>query len=323
MRSRLIVIIGPTAAGKSARALALVDQLETGGEIVSADSRHVYKRMDIGTNKPTSLERSIVPHHLIDLREPDESFSLGEYVELARAAIEDVQRRGKVPVLVGGTGQYVRALLEGWQVPAIAPHPGVRQRWAHFAAERGPDALRRELEVRDPAALRTIDPRNIRRVIRALEVIEITGQRWSDLQRRVPTDLRTVEIIYIQPARPALYARADVRVRTMIQQGWLDETRALLTFLAERGITGEAVLRLPALSALGYRQLVAVVHEQMTLEDAIATIQRDTRRFIRAQDTWFKAITARALAQGARVVIEREMPQQDINATRALHPRAE
>lgn len=301
MRPELIVIIGPTAAGKSARALALAPTLEAGVEIISADSRHIYRRMDIGTNKPTHMDCSIVPHHLINLREPHESFSLGEYVRLARAAIADVRARGKVPLLVGGTGQYVRALLEGWRVPEAPPCPDIRRRWEEFVALRGQDALRRELQARDPAALETIDPRNIRRVIRALEVMEITGERWSDLQRREMPDLRGVSIVYVNLPRPALYARADARLKAMIEQGWLDETRALLEYLSARGIDVEGALALPAMSALGYRQMIAVARGQMRLEEAIAAIQRDTRRFIRAQDTWFRAIVAGAGARGARV----------------------
>lgn len=302
MRFTLIVIVGPTAAGKSARGMALARDI--GGEIVSADSRHIYRRMDIGTNKPTRADCSIVPHHLIDLREPHESFSLGEYIRLARAAIADVRARDKVPLLVGGTGQYVRALLEGWRVPEAPPREDIRRRWAEYLAARGPDALRHELEARDPAALATIDPRNTRRVIRALEVMEITGERWSDLQRRDLPDLRGVNILYLNPPRPALYARADARLRAMIEQGWLEETRALLDDLSSRGIDAEAALRLPAVSALGYRQMIAVARNQMTLEDAIAAIRRDTRRFIRAQDTWFRAIVAGAAAQGAQVAYE-------------------
>ena len=299
MQPELIVIIGPTAAGKSARAMELAPHI--GGEIVSADSRHVYRRMDIGTNKPTRADRSIVPHHLIDLREPHENFSLGEYVRLARVTIEDVRSRGKVPLLVGGTGQYVRALLEGWRVPEVPPREDIRRRWAQVAAERGPDALRAELEARDPAALDSVDPRNTRRVIRALEVMEVTGERWSDLQRHEPMDLRGAQLIYVNLPRPDLYARADARLMDMLDQGWLAETRGLFGYLEAQGIEAEAALGLPSLSALGYRQMAAVAQGQMALDDAIASIKHDTRRFIRAQDTWFRAITANAQVQGAEV----------------------
>lgn len=289
MNYNLIVIIGPTAAGKSARAMELAPRV--GGEIVSADSRHVYRRMDIGTNKPSLIDRVIVPHHLIDVREPHEPFALGEYVRLARTVIEDARARGKVPLLVGGTGQYVRALLEGWRVPEVPPQETIRQRWQVFADQHGAGALRDELAVRDPAALNTIDPRNVRRVIRALEVMEMTGERWSDLQRHEPMDLHCAQIIYVSLPRPELYARADARLLAMIEHGWLDEVRALLDDLDARGIDA---LALPSMSALGYRQMIAVARGQMPLDDAIVGIKHDTRRFIRAQDTWFRQQIQRA-----------------------------
>lgn len=288
--AQLIVIIGPTAAGKSAFAMQLVPGI--GGEIISADSRHIYRRMDIGTNKPTPAEQRAVRHHLIDLRDPHESFSLGEYVALARALISDVQSRGKVPLLVGGTGQYVRAVLEGWAVPEVPPQPELRARWLALAAERGNAALQAELTARDPAALETIDPRNVRRVIRALEVMEITGRRWSDLQQRQPLDRASVRIHTINLPRDALYARADARLLQMIESGWLDEARALLVELAARGIDADAALRLPAMSALGYREMCGVALGRLTLDEAIVLIKRETRRFIRAQDTWWRKITA-------------------------------
>ena len=286
--AQLIVIMGPTAAGKSARAMALAPRVD--GEIVSADSRHVYRRMDIGTNKPTPQERSAIPHHLIDIRDPHESFSLGEYVALARTAIHDVQSRGKVPLLVGGTGQYIRAVLEGWQVPEVPPHPEIRARWMALADEQGAPALWSELLSRDPAAQQTIDPRNVRRVLRALEVMEVTGRRWSELQQRRPLDPSQVQLIYVSLPREELYARADKHLIYMIEQGWVDEVRALLDELAARGIDADAAMRLPSMSSLGYREIAAVVRGQISLDEAITQIKHETRRFIRAQDTWFRKI---------------------------------
>jgi tRNA dimethylallyltransferase len=280
----LIAVIGPTAAGKSARALAIAEQ--SGGEIISADSRHVYRRMNIGTNKPTLAEQQRIPHHLLDLCDPDEAFSLADYVPLAHRAIEDVRARGRIPMLVGGTGQYVRALLRGWQVPAVPPNDALRERWEAFAREHGEDALYAELLRRDPDAT-FIDKRNVRRVVRALEVMEATGQRWSDLQRREPLNLK-VETIYLNLPREKLYARADARLMTMIERGWLDETRALLDYFASRGLSAEAALHLPAMSALGYREMARVVLGEMTLDDAVAEVKRATRRFIRMQDAWFR-----------------------------------
>lgn len=297
----MIAIVGPTASGKSAYAMALAPQVN--GEIVSADSRHIYRRMDIGTNKPTRDEQRLVRHHLIDLRDPHESFSLSEYVALARAAIADIRARGKTPLLVGGTGQYVRALLRGWRVPPVPPHDDLRAKWLRYAQEHGQAALFAELRARDPLAAQTIDPRNVRRVVRALEVMEVSGQRWSELQKGEPLGMR-VTLVYLSPPRDALYARADARLMRMIEQGWLAETEALLDFLGRRGFDTDAVLRLPALSALGYREMALVALGRMTLDRAIAEIKRATRRFIRAQDVWFRQEAAYVASVGevARVV---------------------
>lgn len=285
----MIVIVGPTAAGKSARAMALAPQI--GGEIISADSRHVYRRMDIGTNKPTPAERAAVPHHLLDLRDPHDSFSLAEYVRLARTAIADVTARGKTPLLVGGTGQYIKAVTEGWQVPEVPPNEAVRAQWLAFERANGQDALFGELLARDPQAGRTIDKRNVRRVVRALEVMGATGQRWSDLQRR-EAPAQPIEWIYVNQPRDQLYAVADARLDAMLAQGWLDEVRALLDFFASQGIATEAALHLPAMSALGYRELAQVALGQSSLAAAVEAIKRETRRFIRMQDTWFRKLTA-------------------------------
>ncbi len=281
----LIVIIGPTAAGKSALAMNLAQALN--GEIISADSRHVYRGMDIGTNKPSPADRLAVPHHLIDLRDPHESFSLSEYVTLARAAIDDAIQRGKSPMLVGGTGQYVRALLQGWQVPAVPPNEALRQHWLRFAQSQGMDALFAELTQRDPAAGETIDKRNVRRVVRALEVMDATGRRWSELQRRLPLPCH-VQMHYVNVPREELYARADARLAAMIEQGWLDEVQRLLAGFAALGIHTDDALKLASMSALGYREVAGVALKRMSMDDAISEIKRATRRFIRMQDTWFR-----------------------------------
>jgi tRNA dimethylallyltransferase len=283
----LFVIAGPTAAGKSARALGLAPRID--GEIISADSRHVYRRMDIGTNKPDAGERQAVRHHGLDLREPDEPFSLADYLRVTRAAIDDVIARGRTPMLVGGTGQYIRAVLEGWQAPEVPPNDAIRARWAAYEREHGNAALFAALLERDPDAAQTIDGRNSRRVIRALEVIEVSGQLWSAVQRRSPLPL-PVEWIYVNLPREQLYATVDARLERMLAHGWLDETRALLEFLNARGHEPDAALRLPAMSALGYRELALVSLGRLTLDGAIEAIKRETRRFIRMQDTWFRKI---------------------------------
>jgi tRNA dimethylallyltransferase len=288
----LYIIVGPTAAGKSARAMELAPRVD--GEILSADSRHVYRRMNIGTNKPTPAERAAVPHHLLDLREPWEPFSLAEYVALARAALADILARSRTPMLVGGTGQYIRALIEGWQVPEVPPDHVLRERLLAFAETHGPDALFEQLTARDPAAALTIDKRNIRRVIRALEVMHATGHTWTELQRRTPLDVQfhvRFEWIYVNMPREQLYAVADARIDAMIAHGWLDEVRSLLADLAARGVDADDALRLPALSSLGYRELAEVILGRRLLPDAVDAIRRETRRFIRMQDTWFRRLT--------------------------------
>ncbi|MCW1969424.1 MAG: tRNA (adenosine(37)-N6)-dimethylallyltransferase MiaA [Anaerolineae bacterium] len=286
VKAKLVIVIGPTAVGKSAKAMELAAQLD--GEIISADSRHVYRGMTIGTNKPTADEQARVRHHLLDLRDPHEPFSLSEYLDLARAAIDDVSARGKTPMLVGGTGQYVRAVIEGWQVPEVPPNEDIRRRWTAYAEAHGAEALNRELIKLDPAAATTIDPRNVRRVIRALEVIEVTGQKWSDLQRKSPMDSGLLQIVNVALPREVLYERADARILQMVRDGWLDETRQLLQFLASVGIDAAKAKTLPSMSALGYTDMIEVALGQLSMDEAITRIKADTRRFIRMQDAWFR-----------------------------------
>lgn len=281
----MIVIVGPTAAGKSAAALARAPEI--GGEIVSADSRHIYRSMNIGTNKPTLAEQAQVPHHLLDLRDVHESFSLAEYVKAARTVIADIRARGKTPMLVGGTGQYVRALVEGWQVPEVPPNDAFRQQCLTFEQTEGPDALFAKLLQKDPGAGLTIDKRNIRRVVRALEVIDATGKTWSELQRHEPPS-EPIEWIYVNHAREKLYNLVDSRLMQMLELGWADETRSILAALAARGIDADMALTLPAMSALGYREIAQFVLGRIRLDEAVDSIKRETRRFIRMQDTWFR-----------------------------------
>ena len=287
MNKNLIVIVGPTAAGKTARALELGPRVN--GEVISADSRHVYTQMDIGTNKPTQEECDIVPHHLLNVRELHQPFSLAEYVKLARAAITEIQSRGKTPMLVGGTGQYVRAVLEGWQVPEVPPNDAIREKWLAYEQQHGQAALFAELLARDPQSTETIDPRNVRRVVRALEVMEVTGQLWSALQRRQPLGLE-VQMHEVNLKREELYSRADARIAKMLAQGWQQECEALLAFLAAKGFDADAALKLPAMSSLGYRELCGVVRGQLGLDAAVAQIKHETRRYIRMQDTWFRKL---------------------------------
>ncbi len=274
----LIVLVGPTAVGKTELSLQLAEHL--GGEIVSADSRLLYRGMDIGTAKPTPAEQARVPHHLIDVAAPDETWSLARYQDAAYAAIADIHRRGKVPLLVGGTGQYIWAVVEGWQVPRVPPQPHLRAALERWGAAIGPEALHARLARLDPQAAARILPSNLRRTVRALEVIFTTGRRFSEQQRKQPPPYDTLILGLTRP-RPELHARIDARIDAMLAAGWLDEVRRLL----EAGYSPD----LPAMSGIGYAELITYLQGQISLEEAVRQIRRRTRRFVRRQANWFKA----------------------------------
>lgn len=273
----LIVIVGPTASGKTELAIRLAERLD--GEIVSADSRLFYRGMDIGTAKPTPEERTRVPHHLIDVVDPDETWSLAIFQQAAEAAIADIHARGKVAFLVGGTGQYIRAVTHSWSPPPVAPHLPLRSVLEQLANERGPYWLHEKLKLLDPMAADSIDPRNLRRTIRALEVIFATGYPFS-AQRRQSTPRYALFTLGLHWPRPQLYARIDARIEHMFAQGLLEETRHLLA----QGYSPD----LPSMSAIGYRQCVAVLRNELTVEQAKAQMRRLTRAFVRRQANWFK-----------------------------------
>lgn len=275
---RLIAIVGPTAAGKTALALSLAQRLH--GEIVSADSRQVYRYMDIGTAKPSPEQRAAVPHHLIDAADPDEQFSLGRWLDLAHVALADIWSRGCQPFLVGGTGQYVWALLTGWRVPRVEPQASLRTR----LEQQPPEALVRELERLDPEALHFIDPRNVRRVIRALEVCHATGKPFSYWRVKEPPDFHTL-ILGLRVPREELYRRIDARVDAMIAAGLVDEVRSLL----DRGYSPN----LPSMSGIGYREVCQYLAGEIVLDVAVQRIKWATHRLARHQNAWFKATDSR------------------------------
>jgi len=273
----VVAIVGPTAIGKTALALALGETVPA--EVISADSRQFYRRMDIGTAKPTPSERAQMPHHLIDIADPDETVGLARFLRLARNAVDEVAARGRIPFVVGGTGQYVYALLEGWQTPEVPPDPALRAELEAQAATN-PAALWARLIALDPEAATFIDPRNLRRVIRALEVCLKTGQPFSAQRRRIPPPYRALHI-GLTMERTALYARADARVDAMMAAGLPDEVMAL----RERGYDWH----LPALSSLGYSQFRPYFAGEVTLEDVTERIKLDTHAFIRRQYAWFRS----------------------------------
>ena len=273
----LIVIVGPTAVGKTELSIQLAKRLE--GEIVSADSRLFYRGMDIGTAKPTPEERSRIPHHLIDLADPRETWSLAVFQHAAAQVIADIHRRGKLPFLVGGSGQYVHAVTHGWAPPSTAPDAPLRAVLEGLAQSLGNDWLHARLALLDPVSAASIDARNLRRTVRALEVIFTTGRKFSEQRGQAESPYRLLTIGLTRP-RPELYARIDARIESMFAAGLLEEVRGLLA----QGCSPD----LPTMSAIGYRECVAILRDEMTLEEAKIQMRRLTRIFVRRQANWFK-----------------------------------
>jgi tRNA dimethylallyltransferase len=273
----LALIIGPTAVGKTEIAIQLAERIN--GEIVSADSRLFYRGMDIGTAKPTRQEQARVPHHLIDIANPDEILSLAVFQQKAREAITDIQSRGKLPLLVGGTGQYVRAVTEGWKPPEVKPDSRMRDELEKVKREKGEGWLHERLSMLDPVAAEKIDPRNVRRTIRALEVILTTGKKFSEQRGQSESPYQLITIGLTRP-RPELYARIDSRIESMFANGLLDEVKGLLA----KGYSSD----LPTMSAIGYRECVSVIEGQINAEQAKGEMRRATRIFVRRQSNWFK-----------------------------------
>jgi tRNA dimethylallyltransferase len=271
----LVAIVGPTASGKSQLALRLGQQFA--GEIVSADSRQVYRLMDIGTAKTSQQDMALIPHHLVDIINPDEDFSLAQYQRLAYQAIDDIQRRGKLPLLVGGSGLYLWAVLEGWQIPAVPPDPEFRQRLESGAVQGESDELYQELARIAPGVARRIDGRNVRRVIRALEIAH-SGTARPQLVKVAPP-FKTL-IIGLTAVRKELYHRIDQRVDRMLEQGLVDEVKRLV----EMGFS----MDLPAMSGIGYRQIGMFLKGKLTLDAAVQQIKTETHRLVRRQYNWFR-----------------------------------
>jgi tRNA dimethylallyltransferase len=274
----LVVLVGPTAVGKTEVAIDLAEALDA--EIVSADSRYLYRGMDIGTAKPSPEEQASVPHHLIDVTTPDRPWTLAQFQAAAYEAIEAIRARGRLALLVGGTGQYVRAMVEGWRVPTGEPDAGLRRELESLLARKGIGALVERLEAVDPDSARRIDLMNPRRVIRALEVALRTGASFV-AQRRRSSPPYPIRMLGLTRSRAELYDRIDSRVDRMIADGLVEEVRCL----TERGYGWE----LPAMSAIGYRQIGEYLRGECSLEEAVRRIKRATRQFVRRQANWFKA----------------------------------
>jgi len=275
--NHLVAIVGPTAVGKSRLAIHLAQTFN--GEIVGADSRQVYRYMDIGTAKPSPEELSLIPHHLVNIVNPDEDFSLAQYQQLAYRAIEDIQRRNKLALLIGGSGQYVWSVLEGWGIPPVPPNLEFRHSLEEKAAKVGKDKLYQELMKVDPIAAQRIDRHNVRRVIRALEVHRATETPLSQLQHK-KAPLFNALTIGLTTDRGELYRRIDLRVDQMIGQGLVAEVEKLVNMGYD--------LNLPAMSGIGYKQIGMFLKGELTLAAAIEQIKFETHRFVRHQYTWFQ-----------------------------------
>ena len=273
----LIVIVGPTAVGKTSVSIELAHRLN--GEIVSADSRLLYRRMDIGTAKPTEEEMQGVPHHLIDVADPDERWNLAIYQRKAYQIVEAIHARGNLPFLVGGTGQYIRSIIEGWNIPPQKPDLAMREALNDWAEIIGAEGLHDRLAALDTEAAAQIDHRNVRRVVRALEVIFKTGERFSDLRRKQECPYDPI-ILGIDRPREELYERVDQRIEEMLDRGLVEEIRGLL----ESGYSPN----LSTMSAIGYGEIIQYLQGEISYEEAIILIKRNTRTFVRRQANWFK-----------------------------------
>jgi len=273
----VIMIVGPTAVGKTDLAISIAKSVNA--EIISADSRLFYKGMDIGTAKPTPEQQAQMQHYLVDVAEPNEIWSLSMFQSECQQLINEIHQRGNLPMLVGGTGQYFRALVEGWKIPASEPDHTMRDVLERMGNEIGAEALYEKLQLLDPKAAEKIDPQNLRRTVRALEVIFLTGEKFS-AQRRKSDPQYNFWIIGLTRPRPELYERIDERIELMFTNGLVEETKKLL----DSGIAAEN----PNMSAIGYREVAQYIRGEISLGEAKMLMKRKTREFVRRQANWFK-----------------------------------
>ena len=282
-KPRLLSVVGPTAGGKSALALELA--LRLGGEIVSCDSMQIYRGMDIGTAKPTAEERTRVPHHLIDIAEPEREYSVMDWVSAANETVEDILSRGKLPILCGGTGLYLDAFLRGGEPETPGADPAVRAELQQLAEERGAEYIHGQLQLVDPVSAAATHPNNLRRVIRALEIYRATGipkSEWDRRSKEAPSRYDATVLGLRYTNREILYQRIDQRVDIMLAEGLIDETRRLM----ERGVFERSRT---AAAAIGYKELLPYLQGICSLEEAVEQLKTVTRRYAKRQMTWFTA----------------------------------
>jgi tRNA dimethylallyltransferase len=275
-KPRILVIVGPTASGKTALAIALAKKFD--GEIVSADSRQIYRGMDIGTAKPTKTELREIPHHLIDIANPDEDYTVTDYKRDAIAAINDIAARGRLPILVGGTGLYIKAVVENLDVPEVKADPALRARIEDEIKNEGLELVFEKLVVLDPEAAYVVDPKNPRRVVRALEVAIATGEPFT-AQRKKSATLFDALALGINPPAEILRERIDRRVDAMMNDGLVEE---VATIIKKYGHAAAAF------DAIGYREIIAYLNGDWSLAEAVAVMKLNTWRYAKRQMTWFR-----------------------------------
>ena len=280
MKKPLIILTGPTAVGKTAASIGLAKAVN--GEIISADSMQVYRTMDIGSAKITPEEMDGVPHHLVDVLEPEEEFNVVRFQQMAKDAMEGIYKRGRIPVIVGGTGFYIQAVLYDIDFTENDGNPTYRRELEQAAAEKGPEYLHEQLEKIDPRSAEEIHAHNVKKVIRALEFYHQTGQKISEHNAREREKSSPYDSAYfvLTDDRAALYDRIDRRVDLMMELGLLDEVRRL----KKRGVKREST----AMQGLGYKELLAYLDGEYPLDEAVRIIKRDTRHFAKRQLTWFR-----------------------------------
>lgn len=280
MKKPLIILAGPTAVGKTALSIRLAK--EVNAEIISADSMQVYRHMDIGSAKIRPEEMDGVSHHLVDVLEPEADFNVVRFQQMAKAAAEEIWTRGKIPLVVGGTGFYIQALLYDIDFTENDGDTAYRQEMEQLAKEKGGDYLHTLLETADPQAARDIHPNNIKRMIRALEFHRQTGGKISEHNEKERTKESPYNYAYfvLTDERSRLYERIDRRVDLMMEEGLPDEVR----FLRERGVQRSST----AMQGLGYKEIFAYLEGECTLDEAVRVVKRDTRHFAKRQITWFK-----------------------------------
>ena len=275
--NKLVTVVGPTASGKTRLSLQIA--LSCHGEIIGADSRQVYCDVNIAVDKPSQDERALVPHHLVDFVSPNCDFTLAQYKELVLKTITDIRMRGRIPLLVGGTGLYIWSIIEGWDIPHIPPDLNIRHNLEIRSAKEGREALYNELYQVDPIGANRINPNNLRRIIRALEVYYVTGRPFSQFLSKSAPGFDTL-IIGLTLPREYLYRRIDMRVDNMVKQGLVEETRSLL----DKGYCLDS----PAMTGLGYKHIAMYLRGEIDLADAIQKIKYDTHHFARRQYAWFR-----------------------------------